>query len=56
MNRLYLSTSEKQKLEDLHRHHKDVRESQRIGAILLKYEGYISQITQSFRTEYLFNG
>ena len=40
MNRLYLSASEKQKLEDLHRHSKDVRESQRIGAILLKSEGW----------------
>jgi transposase len=50
MNRLYLSENEKQRLEDLYRHSKDVRENQRIGAILLKSEGWsISQIAQAFR-------
>ncbi len=39
MNRIYLSASEKQKLEDLHKHTRDSYVSDRIKAILLSSEG-----------------
>ena len=39
MNRIYLSASEKQKLEDLHKHTRDSYVYARIKAILLSSEG-----------------
>jgi transposase len=50
MNKLYLSASEKQRLEVFHRHSKNVDENQRIDAILFKSKSWsISQIAQALR-------